>query len=80
MSILKQPVQAQSLLFEISKSVTSNKQPSNILEFLIIFIHGYVILKLYILGSHDIYIYIYIKRNLQKIEPDKLLEPLTMSV
>ena len=46
-----QPVQSQSLLFEISKSATGNKQPSNILEFLIIFIHGYVILKLLYLAA-----------------------------
>ena len=46
-----QPVQAQSHLSEISKSATGNKQPSNILEFLIIFIHGYVILKLLYLAA-----------------------------
>ena len=46
-----QPVQSQSLLFEISKSATGNKQPSNTLEFLIIFIHGYVILKLLYLAA-----------------------------
>ena len=46
-----QPVQSQSLLFEISKSATGIKQPSNILEFLIIFIHGNVILKLLYLAA-----------------------------